>query len=94
MQIKGWKDKSMKDGVFLINLCAAVEPRVIDWDLVTKNTEDEEKIAINCKYAISLAKKLGAIVFAVWEDVLEMNGKMMLIFVSTMYELYEESHKQ
>jgi plastin-1 len=33
-QIKGFKDANLKDGVHLINLCAAIEPRIIDWDLV------------------------------------------------------------
>jgi len=91
LQIKGFKDKNLKNGIYLINLLAAIEPRIIDWDIVSKDTEEEEKLSVNAKYAISIARKLGAIIFMVWEDVLEMNGKMMTIFISTVYELWCES---
>lgn len=88
MQITKFKDANLKSGVFLVNLCAAIEPRAIDWDLVTKDSDDAEKNTINAKYAISLARKLGAVIFMVYEDVLEMNSKMLTIFVSSLYELY------
>lgn len=90
-QIAGLRDKNLKDGVFLINLTAAVEPRIVDWDLVTMADATDEQMTLNAKYAISIARKLGAIIFMVWEDVLEMNSKMMLIFISSLYELYQES---
>lgn len=93
-QIKGFKDANLKDGVYLINLLAAIEPRIIDWDLVSKDTTDEEKLAVNAKYAISIARKLGAIIFMVWEDVLEMNSKMMTIFISSVYDLWMEAKGQ
>lgn len=88
MQIKGFKDQNLKNGIYLINLCAAIEERIIDWDLVNRDTDDPEKLGMNAKYAISLARKLGAIIFMVWEDVLEMNSKMMTIFITTLYELH------
>lgn len=93
-QIKGFRDANLKDGVFLINLCAAIEPRIIDWDIVYQNADatDEQK-ELNAKYAISIARKLGAIIFMVWEDVPEGNGKMMCIFISSLYEIYLEAQK-
>jgi plastin-1 len=48
-------------------------------------------MSLNARYAISLARKMGAIIFMVWEDVLEGNAKMMTIFMCTLYELYQES---
>jgi plastin-1 len=88
-QIKGFKDANLKDGVYLINLCAAIEPRIIDWELVYQQDDstDEQK-SLNARYAISIARKLGAIIFMVWEDVLEGNAKMMTIFMCTLFELY------
>jgi len=88
-QIKGFRDGNLKDGVFLINLCAAIEPRIVDWDLVFQdpNASDEDK-SQNAKYAISIARKLGAIIFMVYEDVMESNAKMMTIFFSSLWELY------
>jgi len=94
-QIKGFKDPNLKDGIYLINLTAAIEPRIIDWDIVNQdpNADDDAK-ALNAKYAISIARKLGAIIFMVWEDVLELNSKMMTIFISTIYELYQEAQQK
>jgi len=92
MQIKGFKDPNLKDGVFLVNLCAAIEPRIVNWDLVYRGADlDDEKKSLNARYAISLARKMGAIIFMVWEDVLEGNAKMMTIFMCSLYELYNEA---
>ena len=75
----------------MINLTAAIEPRIVDWDLVTMACENDDQKMMNSKYAISIARKLGAVIFLVWEDVLELNQKMMLIFVASLYELYQEA---
>lgn len=87
-QIKSFGDSALTDGVYLINLCAAVEDRIIDWDLVFQEDPTEEQRAQNAQYAISIARKLGAIIFLVWEDVLEKNKKMLLILSASIYELY------
>jgi hypothetical protein len=34
LQIKNFKDKALSDGVFLIKLCASIEPRAVNWDIV------------------------------------------------------------
>jgi plastin-1 len=93
LQIAGLKDKNLADGRFLINLTAAVEPRIVDWDLVKNPAESDDDKMMNAKYAISIGRKLGAVIFLVWEDVTEMNSKMMLIFIASLFELYEEYHK-
>jgi plastin-1 len=90
MQVKNFKDANLKTGVFLINLTAAIDPEIINWDLVNMDPNDEEALSLNARYAISIARKLGAIIFMVWEDVLELNSKMMTIFMSSLYELWEE----
>lgn len=84
--IKNLKDKSMADGKFLIHLCAAIEERAVNWDIVTGGETDEDK-TLNAKYAISVARKLGAVVFCVWEDIVAVNPKQMLIYVATMMDI-------
>ena len=42
---------------------------------------------MNAKYAISIARKLGAIIFMVWDDIPKLNKKMLLIFVCSLYGL-------
>lgn len=90
MNIANFKDKSLADGVFLIKLLATIEPRIIDWDLVKMEGASEEEKQQNAKYAISLARKLGAVIFLVWDDILEVNMKMMVIFIASLYHMKEE----
>ena len=70
----------------MIKVAALIEPKIINWDLVTEGANDEDAKQ-NAKYAISIARKLGATVFMVWDDVVEVNKKMILIFVCSLYDL-------
>lgn len=89
LKIKNFKDAALSDGQFLLKLCSAVEPRAINWDIVMKGDTDEEK-ANNAKYVISIARKLGAVVFCVWEDIANVNYKMILVLVSSLYEIQQQ----
>lgn len=91
-QISNLKDKKMGDGKFLIKLCGAIEPRAINWDLVTPGETEEDKM-MNAKYAISVARKLGAVIFMVWDDIPKVNYKMLLIFVAELYDVMIEAQK-
>lgn len=82
----GFGDAKFADGRALIKLTGSIEPRIINWDLVTPGETDEEK-EMNAKYAISIARKLGAIIFMVWDDIPRINKKMLLIFVCSLYDL-------
>ena len=84
--IRNFADSQLADGRALIKLCADIEPRMINWDLVTEGATDEDK-EMNAKYAISIARKLGAIIFMVWDDIPRLNKKMLLIFVCSLYDL-------
>jgi len=72
--IKNLKDKSMGSGVYLMHLLSAIEPRAVNWDIMTAGESDEDK-EMNCKYVISVARKLGAVIFGVWEDIVNVNSK-------------------
>jgi hypothetical protein len=85
-EITKFSDPKFKNGKLLIKLCATIEPKIINWDLVTEG-ENEEDVCLNCKYAISLARKLGAVVFMVWDDIPALNKKMILIFVCSLYDM-------
>jgi plastin-1 len=92
-QIKNLKDQSLSDGQFLIKLCSAIEPRAIDWDIVMKGETDEEK-ENNAKYIISISRKLGAVIFSVWEDISKVNFKMMLILLASLFEIHQQNKQQ
>lgn len=87
LSVKDLKDKSkLSSGVFYIRLCEAIEPRIVDPDLITEGETDEEK-RLNAIYAISLARKLNAIIFCVWEDLVNVNMKQILIFLAAMMDI-------
>jgi plastin-1 len=93
-QVKSFKDGNLATGQFLLKLCSSIEPRAIDWDIVMKGETDEER-ENNAKYIISIARKLGAVIFCVWEDIPKVNYKMILVLVCSLFELYQErKHKQ
>ena len=68
-KITSLKDKSLKNSIFFISLMCAIEPRAINWDIVIQDKEDNESLENNAKYALSIARKIGASIFLVWEDI-------------------------
>lgn len=84
--IKALKDPILGDGKYLINMLGSIEPRAVNWDLVLHGETDDDK-KNNAKYAVSIARKLGAVIFALWEDIVQVNPKQMLIFFATMNEI-------
>lgn len=84
-QMESFKDKNLSNGRFFLELLSAVEPRVVNWNLVTKGVTDEEK-KLNATYIISVARKLGCSIFLLPEDIIEVNQKMLLtLTASIMY---------
>ncbi|XP_047970682.1 fimbrin-5-like [Salvia hispanica] len=84
-QMESFKDKNLATGRFFLELLSSVEPRVVNWALVTKGTTDEDKKS-NATYIISVARKLGCSIFLLPEDIIEVNQKMMLtLTASIMY---------
>ncbi|KAJ0681090.1 putative calponin domain, CH domain superfamily, fimbrin/Plastin [Helianthus annuus] len=88
--MKSFKDKSLSDGIFFLELLSAVQPRIVNWRLVTKGQTDEEK-QMNATYIISIARKMGCSIFLLPEDIIEVNQKMMLtLTASIMYWFFKQ----
>ncbi|KAL2488355.1 Fimbrin-2 [Forsythia ovata] len=84
-RMASFKDKSLSDGIFFLELLSAVLPRSVNWSLVTKGQSEEEK-RMNSTYIISIARKLGCSIFLLPEDIIEVNQKMILtLTASIMY---------
>ncbi|KAF1774781.1 EF-hand domain pair [Phytophthora cactorum] len=80
--IVSFRDPTLSDGLYLLDLVHAVEPRAVNWDMVLQDKTEDAK-ASNAKYAISCAQKIGATVFLTYEDIVEVKPKMMMTFVAT-----------
>ncbi|CAN6447236.1 unnamed protein product [Victoria cruziana] len=84
-RMESFKDKSLASGIFFLELLRSVEPRVVDWKLVTKGENAAEK-KLNATYIISVARKMGCSIFLLPEDITEVNQKMLLtLTASIMY---------
>ncbi|KAL7218837.1 hypothetical protein ACSBR2_012001 [Camellia fascicularis] len=69
-QMESFKDKNLSNGIFFLELLSAVEPRVVNWGVVTKGETDED-MKLNATYIISVARKLGCSIFLLPEDIME-----------------------
>ena len=87
LAIKSLKDKRLGNALYFINIMKSIEPRAIDWDIVIMDRDDDESRMNNSKYALSIARKLGATVFLVWEDIAEVKSRLILTFLASLYDV-------
>ena len=93
-KIKSLKEKKLNDGLFWIELLAAIEPKCIRWDLVAKDNLQDKDREMNAKYALSVARGLGAMIFVVWEDITEVKSKLLLTFLASLYDVAQNREKK
>eukprot|EP00331_Platyophrya_macrostoma_P023911 CAMPEP_0176443324 /NCGR_PEP_ID=MMETSP0127-20121128/22353_1 /TAXON_ID=938130 /ORGANISM="Platyophrya macrostoma, Strain WH" /LENGTH=546 /DNA_ID=CAMNT_0017828527 /DNA_START=26 /DNA_END=1666 /DNA_ORIENTATION=- len=95
VRIGKFSDKVISNCRFLFALLASIEPRAIDPELVKVPAEgetlSEEDQQLNAKYVISVARKLGATVFCLWEDIKEVKPKMIMTFVAAIAHLEKQT---
>jgi len=82
-KISSFHDPSLKTGIFLIDLIDAVRPGSVEYSMVERDGSDKANL-LNAKYAISLGRKQGAVVFALPEDIVEVKNKMIMTFIAGM----------
>ncbi|EFA81723.1 centrosomal protein 248 kDa [Heterostelium album PN500] len=82
--IHGFKDGSVGNGLFLIDLLESMSRGCINYSIVTPGDTDENK-KLNAQYIINVARKLDCCIFLVWEDIVEVKPKMILTLVAQLY---------
>lgn len=65
-KVTSFKDANLKKGHFFFKVLASIEPRALNEEFVLPGETDEE-VENNAKYVISVARRLGATVFLIWE---------------------------
>jgi plastin-1 len=81
--IRSFSDPNIASGVFFCNLVGSVNSEIMNWDLVTPGATDDDKM-LNARYAITVARKMGAIMFLLPEDIVECRPKMCLTFTAAV----------
>ncbi len=93
-RITGFTDPSICTGVVILDLIDVLRPKSVNYALVRAGNDDEEKL-LNAKYAISLARKIGAKIYALPEDITELKSRMvMTVFACLMAREMLESRKR
>ena len=86
VSIRHFQDKTNKTAVPIIHLIDVIKPGVIDYSIVKDEAGMTESDCMsNAKYAITMARKIGAPVYALPEDITEVKHKMvMTVYASLM----------
>lgn len=79
-KVGSFKDPSFKTGVFVCDVLNGVRPGSVDYAMVSRGTNLEDA-KLNAKYAISVARKIGAVIFVLPEDIIECRAKLVSPFV-------------
>eukprot|EP00301_Raphidiophrys_heterophryoidea_P001224 c10597_g1_i1.p1 GENE.c10597_g1_i1~~c10597_g1_i1.p1 ORF type:complete len:1098 (-),score=359.91 c10597_g1_i1:307-3600(-) len=80
---KSFKDPALRNGIFFLDLMNALKPGVVDEDLVSHG-DSVDGFRQNAKYAISIARKLGASVFICLDDIVCVRPKWVFTFVAAL----------
>ena len=78
--IRSFKDQAIGSGVFLLDVLNGMKSSYVDYDLVTSGRNDEEAYA-NAKLAISIARKMGATIWLVPEDICQVRSRLVVTFI-------------
>ncbi|KAF8629385.1 hypothetical protein AX17_005681 [Amanita inopinata Kibby_2008] len=87
--IRSFKDPSITTGLFLLDLLDAIRPGIVDPALVISvaGDGDYEDRRQNAKLAISIARKMNALIFLVPEDIVDIRPRLILTFVGSLMSI-------
>uniref|UniRef100_A0A8C7H5Y5 Plastin-3 n=1 Tax=Oncorhynchus kisutch TaxID=8019 RepID=A0A8C7H5Y5_ONCKI len=84
-KISSFKDRGISSSLPVLDLIDSIQPRSVNYDLVKTGTLSDVDRLDNAKYAVSMARKIGARVYALPEDLVEVKPKMvMTVFACLM----------
>ncbi|KAI6248462.1 Fimbrin [Erysiphe necator] len=81
--IRSFKDPSIGTGVFLLDVLNGMKKNYVDYDLVTSGKTDDEAY-LNSKLSISIARKMGATIWLVPEDICQVRSRLVTTFIGSI----------
>ena len=78
--VRSFKDQSIGSGVFLLDVLNGMKTSYVDYDLVTPGKSDDDAYA-NAKLSISIARKMGATIWLVPEDICQVRSRLVTTFI-------------
>ncbi|WFC93570.1 fimbrin [Malassezia brasiliensis] len=86
--VRSFRDPSLSNAKFFLDLLDTMRKGIVDYSMVHRG-DTEEECKLNAKLAISIARKLGALIFLVPEDIVELRQRLILTFVGSLMSLSE-----
>ncbi|KAI5279928.1 fimbrin, partial [Ascosphaera aggregata] len=87
--IRSFKDPSIGSGVFLLDVLNGMKSSYVDYELVQPGRTEEEAYA-NAKLSISIARKLGATIWLVPEDICQVRSRLITTFIGSLMATFEK----
>ncbi|KAG6271828.1 Fimbrin, actin-bundling protein [Claviceps purpurea] len=87
--IRSFKDPTIASGIFLLDVLNGMKSSYVDYDLVTAGQTDEDAY-MNAKLSISIARKLGATIWLVPEDICQVRSRLVTTFIGSLMATHEK----
>ncbi|KJZ77420.1 Fimbrin [Hirsutella minnesotensis 3608] len=87
--IRSFKDPAIASGIFLLDVLNGMKSSYVDYDLVTPGQTDDDAY-MNAKLSISIARKLGATIWLVPEDICQVRSRLVTTFIGSLMATYEK----
>lgn len=78
--IRSFSDKSIGNGIFFLDVLNGMKSSYVDYDLVTPGRTDDDAY-MNAKLSISIARKMGATIWLLPEDICAASGRLCTTFI-------------
>jgi len=91
--MKNFKDSSLRNSLFFIDVLDSIRPGCVTYSDINGSPNSDAECMDNAKYAISMARKLGATIFLLPEDIIEVKDKMILTFVGSLMAVGKKEGK-
>ncbi|KZS97034.1 Ca2+-binding actin-bundling protein [Sistotremastrum niveocremeum HHB9708] len=87
--VRSFKDPSLTTGLFFLDILDAIRPGIVDPALVLNVNESSsyDDRRSNAKLAISIARKMNALIFLVPEDIVDIRPRLILTFVASLMSI-------
>ncbi|XP_038053356.1 plastin-2-like [Patiria miniata] len=77
-RITSFQDPCIADSRVVLELVDAIRDKSVNWGNYNESASSDDEMLGNAKYALSMARKIGAAVYALPEDIVEVKPKMVM----------------
>ncbi|KAL2071370.1 hypothetical protein VTL71DRAFT_12605 [Oculimacula yallundae] len=87
--VRSFKDSAIGTGNFLLDVLNGMKSSYVDYDLVTPGRTDDDAY-LNAKLSISIARKMGATIWLVPEDICQVRSRLVTTFIGSLMATHEK----